>query len=121
MGTTFRLPEGWKITDFVVTDPRSFHAESNGTIGIVTPLATNKATSAIFTENDRLFVFSLYSEPSETSDQLVIVQANNLQFFSSKVKAEAQELAKERLEAAQTHYDASTDQKLRQLKLALHF
>ena len=119
VGTTFRLPEGWKITDFVVTDPRSFHAESNGTIGIVTPLATNKATSAIFTENDRLFVFSLSSEPSETSDPLVIVQANNLQFFSSKVKAEAQKLAKERLEAAQTHCDASTDQNLRQLKQQL--
>ena len=122
VGTTFRLPEGWKITDFVVTDPRSFNAESNGTIGIVTPLIANKTTSvSIFTENDRLFVFSLSSEPSETSDPLVIVQANNLQFFSSKVKAEAQKLAKERLEAAQTHCDASTDQKLRQLKQQLLF
>ena len=37
VGTTFHLPDGWKITDFVVTDPRSFHAESNGNIGIVTP------------------------------------------------------------------------------------
>jgi hypothetical protein len=36
MGTTFRLPEGWKITYFVVTDLRSFHAELNGTIVIVT-------------------------------------------------------------------------------------
>jgi len=122
VGSTFRLPDGWKITDFVVTDPRSFHAESNGTIGIVTPLAPNKATSvSIFTENDRLFVFSLSSEPSDKSDQLVIIQVNNLQFFSSKVKAEAQKLAKERLEVAQTHCDASTEQKLRQLKQQLLF
>ena len=45
VGTTFRLPEGWKIADFVVTDPKAFHAESNGTIGIVTPLASDKDTS----------------------------------------------------------------------------
>ena len=51
----------------------------------------------------------------------MIVQANNLQFFSSKVKAEAQKLAKERLEAAPTHCDASTDQELRQLKQQLLF
>src|SRR5262245_42502152 len=57
VGTTFRLPEGWKITDFVVTDPKGFHGESNGTIGIVTPLAVNKSTSvSIFTDKDKLFV-----------------------------------------------------------------
>ena len=79
VGTTFRLPAGWKITDFVVTDPRSFHAESNGTIGIVTPLFPKKSTSvSIFTENDRLFVFNVSSEPSGTVDQLVIVEANTL-------------------------------------------
>ena len=65
VGTTFRLPEGWKITDFVVTDPKSFHGESNGTIGIVTPLSTNKTTSvSIYTENDRLFVFWIKTDDS---------------------------------------------------------
>ena len=64
VGTTFRLPEGLKITDFVVTDPKLFHAESNGTIGIVTPLAPDKNTSvSIYTDNDKLFVFYLTSEP----------------------------------------------------------
>ena len=93
VGATFRLPEGWKITDFVVTDPKSFHGESNGTIGIITPLAPNKTTSvSIYTENDRLFVFNVSSEPSETLDQLVIVQCNTLQFFNQKVSAEAQKL-----------------------------
>jgi type IV secretory pathway VirB9-like protein len=70
VGTTFRLPPGWKITDFVVTDPRSFHAESNGTIGIVTPLFSKKSTSvSIFTENDRLFVFNVSS--NKQIDQLL--------------------------------------------------
>ncbi len=64
VGTTFRLPEGLKINDFVVTDPKGFHAESNGTIGIVTPLVPNKSTSvSIFTDNEKLFVFHLSSEP----------------------------------------------------------
>ena len=54
VGTTFRLPEGWKISDFVVTDTESFHAESNGTIGIVTALQANKSTSvSIFTDTDK--------------------------------------------------------------------
>src|SRR5207247_7165755 len=69
VGTTFRLPEAWKITDFVVTDPKSFHGESNGIIGIVTPLAPNQATSvSIYTENDRLFVCNVSSDPAETLD-----------------------------------------------------
>jgi type IV secretory pathway VirB9-like protein len=53
VGTTFRLPEGWKITDFVVTDPKSFHGESNGIIGIVTPLSPNKTTSVSILHGER--------------------------------------------------------------------
>jgi type IV secretory pathway VirB9-like protein len=122
VGTTFRLPEGWKITDFVVTDPKSFHGESNGTIGIVTPLSANKTTSvSIYTENDRLFVFNVSSEPSESLDQLVIVQCNTLQFFNQKVRAEAQKLAKDRMEAAEVQFNASLDQARKQLKDQLLF
>jgi type IV secretory pathway VirB9-like protein len=122
VGTTFRLPPGWKITDFVVTDPRSFHAESNGTIGIVTPLFPKKSTSvSIFTENDRLFVFNVSSEPSGAVDQLVIVEANTLQLFSDKVKAEAQKMVKEHLDVAHTQCEATTEQKLKQLKEQLLF
>lgn len=78
VGTTFRLPEGWKVADFVVTDPKSFHAESNGTIGIVTPLVPDKTTSvSIFTENEKLFVFSVSSQPSDYADQLVLIVSRN--------------------------------------------
>jgi type IV secretory pathway VirB9-like protein len=122
VGTTFRLPEGWKVADFVVTDPKSFHAESNGTIGIVTPLAPNKATSvSIFTENERLFVFSVSSEPSDYADQLVLIQSSNLQFFNQKVRSEAQRLARERVEAAETQCQANQEQKAKEIRQKLLF
>jgi type IV secretory pathway VirB9-like protein len=124
VGTTFRLPEGWKISDFVVTDPKSFHAESNGTIGIVTPLLPNKSTSvSLYTDNDRLFVFHVTSEPDPGGfvDQLVIVQCDNLQFFSQKVRTEAQKVARSQLEAAETRCSASLEQKSKQIKDQLLF
>ena len=122
VGATFRLPEGWKITDFVVTDPKSFHGESNGTIGIITPLAPNKTTSvSIYTENDRLFVFNVSSDPSETLDQLVIVQCNTLQFFNQKVSAEAQRLVRDRMQAIDTEQQASLERKATDVKQKLLF
>lgn len=124
VGTTFRLPEGWKITDFVVTNPKDFHGESNGTIGIVTPLVPNKNTSvSIYTDNDRLFVFQLSSEPDTAGyvDQLVVVQCTNLQFFNEKVRSEAQKLAKEQVDAAESRCAASLEQKTRELREQLLF
>lgn len=124
VGTTFRLPEGWKINDFVVADPKAFHAESNGTIGIVTPLLPNKSTSvSIYTDNDKLFVFLLTSEPDPAGvvDQLVIVECNDLQLFKQKLRSEAQRLAKDQLDAAEAHCSASQEQKARQLKEQLLF
>jgi type IV secretory pathway VirB9-like protein len=124
VGTTFRLPDGWKISEFVVTDSKSFHAESNGTIGIVTPLLPSKSTSvSIYTDNDKLFVFHVTSEPDAAGfvDQLVIVQCDNLQFFSQKVRTEAQKVARSQLEAAETRCSASLDQKSKQIKDQLLF
>ncbi len=124
VGTTFRLPEGWKITDFVVTDPKDFHGESNGTIGIVTPLAANKNTSvSIYTDNDRLFVFQVSSEPEAGGfvDQLVLVQCSTLQFFDQKVRAEAQKIAKDQVDAAEARCNASVEQKTREIREQLLF
>ena len=124
IGTTFRLPEGLMITDFVVTDPKGFHAESNGTIGIVTPLAPDKNTSvSIYTDNDRLFVFHLSSAPDASGflDQLVVVQCSNLQLFNQKVRTEARKLAKDQLEAAETRCNASMEEKARQVREQLLF
>ncbi|HYK89330.1 MAG TPA: TrbG/VirB9 family P-type conjugative transfer protein [Acidobacteriota bacterium] len=124
VGTTFRLPEGLKITDFVVADPKDFHGESNGTIGIVTPLVPNKSTSvSIYTENDKLFVFNLSSDPDPAGyvDQLVVVECTNLQFFNQKVQAEAQKVAKDQLEAAEASCNTSLEEKARQTKEHLLF
>ena len=124
VGTTFRLPEGWKISDFVVTDSKSFHAESNGIIGIVTPLLPNKSTSvSIFTDNDKLFVFHVSSEPDPGGyvDQLVIVQSSNPQFFTQKVRSEVQRIAKDQVEAAETRCSASLEQKAQQIKNQMLF
>jgi type IV secretory pathway VirB9-like protein len=124
VGTTFRLPEGWKITDFVVADPKSFHGESNGTIGIITPLVPNKSTSvSIYTDNDKLFVFNLSTEPDPSGyvDQLVIVQSSNTQLFNQRVRSEVQRVAKDQLEAAEARCNASLDQKSEQLREQLLF
>lgn len=122
VGTTFRLPEGWKIADFVVTDPKSFHAESNGTIGIVTPLVPNKTTSvSIFTENEKLFVFSVSSEPSGYADQLVLVESSNLQFFNQRVRTEAQKLARDGIEVAEAQCQARQEEKAKELRQKLLF
>ena len=124
VGTTFRLPEGWKISDFVVADPKAFHAESNGTIGIVTPLAANKSTSvSIYTENDKLFVFNLSSEPDPGGivDQLVIIECTNLQFFNQKVQTEARKLTKNELEAAEARCSTLVEEKAREVREQLLF
>jgi type IV secretory pathway VirB9-like protein len=124
VGTTFRLPEGWKINDFVVADPKGFHAESNGVIGIITPLVPNKSTSvSIYTDNDKLFVFHLSSDPDPAGyvDQLVIVQCNDLQFFKQKVRSEAQKIAKDQLDAAEIRFNSSLEQKTRQIREQLLF
>jgi type IV secretory pathway VirB9-like protein len=124
VGTTFRLPEGMKISDFVVTDSKSFHAESNGTIGIVTPLLPNKNTAvSIYTDNDKLFVFQISSEPDPAGyvDQLVIVRSSNLQFFAQKVRSEAQRITKDQVEAAEARCSASLEQKAQQVRNQMLF
>ena len=124
VGTTFRLPDGLKINDFVVADPKSFHAESNGTIGIITPLTANKTTSvSIYTDNDKLFVFHISSEPDPAGfvDQLVIIECSDLQFFKQKVRNEAQKLVRDQIEAAETRCSTSLEQKARQIKEQMLF
>ena len=122
IGTTFRLPEGVKITDFVIADPKNFHAESNGTIGIVTPLVINRSTSvSIYTDNDRLFVFNLSSSPSATVDQLVVVQSANTQLFNQRVRNDAKKIALEQIAAAEARCDADIEQKTAQTRRQLLF
>jgi type IV secretory pathway VirB9-like protein len=122
IGTTFRLPEGVNIADFVVTDPRNFHAESNGTIGIVTPLSAGKSTSvSIYTDNDRLYVFNLSSEPQADIDQLVVIQAASGQLFKQRVRDDARKIAEERIADAEARHDADLERESDQVRRRMIF
>ena len=122
IGTTFRLPDGVKITDFVVTDSRNFHAESNGTIGIVTPIALNKSTSvSIYTDNDRLFVFHLASKESAVVDQLVVVQSSDMQLFNQRVRADARQIAQEQRVQLEQRFEADLEQQVAQTRRQMLF
>ena len=122
IGTTFRLPDGVKITDFVVTDSRNFHAESNGTIGIVTPITLDKSTSvSIYTDNDKLYVFFLTSKEASVLDQLVVVQSSDMQLFNQRVRANAQMIAEERNAELSARFEANLEQQTAQLKRHMLF
>jgi type IV secretory pathway VirB9-like protein len=122
IGTTFRLPDAVKITDFVVTDSRNFHAESNGTIGIVTPITLDKSTSvSIYTDNDKLYVFFLTSKEASVLDQLVVVQSSDMQLFNQRVRADAQMIAEEQNAELSARFEANLEQQTAQLKRHMLF
>jgi len=122
IGTTFRLPDGVRITDFVVTDSRNFHAESNGIIGIVTPITLNRSTSvSIYTDNDRLYVFHLTSKESAVVDQLVVVQSNDMQLFNQRVRADARQIADEQRVQLEQRFEADLEQQIAQTRRQMLF
>ena len=122
IGTTFRLPDGIKITDFVVTDTRNFHAESNGIIGIVTPITLDKSTSVnIYADNDKLYVFNLASRDSYFVDQLVVVQSSNMQLFNQRIRGEAQVIADEQRARLAARYEADLERQNAQLRKHMLF
>ena len=123
IGTTFRLPDGVRIRDFVVTDPTNFHAESNGVIGIVTPLANSKSTSInIYADNDKLYVFYLSSmaEPSYV-DQLAVVKSTEYQLFQTRVRSEAQTIAEGQRTEMAARYEADLEKESTRLRKQLLF
>ena len=122
IGTTFRLPDGVRITDFVVTDTRNFHAESNGLIGIVTPVAMDRSTSVnIFADNDRLYVFNLSSQYSSVVDQLVVIQSSDQQLFRNRVREDAQRMAQEQSTALSARFEADLEKETAQIRRQLLF
>ena len=91
VGTTFRLPDGWEISDFVVTDTKYFHGESNGVIATVKALENGHETSVIlYTGNDRLFVFHLTSDKSGPVDSLVVIEAGEERLYSKRATPKTQ-------------------------------
>ena len=123
IGTTFRLPDGMKIKDFVITNPTNFHAESNGAIAIVTPRRNNVSTSVnIVSDNDKLFVFYLTSagEPEQV-DQLTIVQSTDYQLFQDHVRSTAQSLLQEQRTVDAMRFDAELERQIAQTRKQLIF
>jgi len=123
IGTTFRLPDGVRIRDFVVTDPINFYAESNGVIGIVTPLADSKSTSInIYADNDKLYVFFLSSvaEPNYV-DQLAVVKSTEYQLFQNRVRSEAQTIAREQQTEMAARFEADLEKESARLRKQLLF
>jgi len=122
IGTTFKLPDGVKITDFVVTDTRNFHAESNGVIGIVTPIALDRSTSVnIFADNEKLYVFHLSSRQSDVVDQLVVVQSADQTLFKQRVRSEAQAIMQDQSAAMAARYEADLEKETVQIRKQLLF
>ena len=122
IGTTFRLPDGVRINDFVVTDTRNFHAESNGVIGIVTPITLDRSTSVnIFADNDRLYVFNLSSRNASIVDQLVVIESSDQQLFRNRVREDAQRMAQDQSAALAARFEADLEKETAQLKRHLLF
>ena len=123
IGTTFRLPDGVGIRDFVVTDPVNFHAESNGVIGVVTPRIADRNTSiTIFGDNDKLYVFHLRAvgNPSHV-DQLAVIKSTDFQLFQNRVRNEAQAIAQDQRAEMAARFEADLEQQTAQVRRQLLF
>lgn len=123
IGTTFRLPDGVRIRDFVVTDPVNFHAESNGVIGVVTPRTSEKNTSInIFGDNERLYVFHLTSANTPPYvDQLAVVKSTEYQLFQNRVRSEAQAIAQDQRAEMAARFEADLQRETAQIRRQLLF
>jgi type IV secretory pathway VirB9-like protein len=122
LGTTFKLPDGVKIDDFVVTDGTNFYSESNGVIGIVTPRVFGKSTSVIiYTDTDQLFVFNLSSEESDVVDQLVVVDINDQRLFRTRVRSEAAAIAQDQSARQAAQYEANLERESNAIRRQLLF
>ena len=123
IGTTFQLPEGMEISDFVVTNPTNFHSESNGYIGIVTPRRTDVSTSVnIISNNNKLFVFYLESlDNLDELDQLAIVKATEYKLFQNNVRNAATLLIQEQRQQDEIRYEVELDKRLTQAKRQMLF
>jgi len=123
IGTTFRLPDGVRIRDFVVTDPTNFHAEHNGVIGVVTPRTVEKSTSInIYADNDRLYIFHLSAVKNPFYvDQLAVVKSTEYQLFQNRVRSEAQTIAQEQRAEMAARFEADLERETAQIRRQLLF
>jgi len=111
VGTTFRLPDGWEIQDFVVTDARAFFGQSNGVIGTVKPLEADRDTAVVITTpTGRLFTFHLASRNVDTVDVLVVIDVHDEEFFTQTVARRADALVREQMDTFRREQAAAAAQ-----------
>ena len=122
VGTTFRLPEGWEIQDFVVTNNKSFFGQSNGTVGVVKPLEPNADTSVILsTSNNQCFVFHLTSKPAEEVAALVVVDIHDQNFFNTRVGREVADQVRQKTDALEKEHQAQMEKETAEARQKLLF
>jgi type IV secretory pathway VirB9-like protein len=116
------LPDGVKINDFVITDSRNFHSDSNGVIGIVTPIALDRSTSVnIYADNDKLYVFNLTSQNAGVVDQLVVIRSSDQQLFKQRVREDAQKIAQNQRAEMAVRYETDLEKETAQIRKQLLF
>ncbi len=122
VGTTFRLPEGWEIQDFVVTNNKSFFGQSNGTVGVVKPLEPNADTSVILsTANGQCFVFHLTSKPADEVAALVVVDIHDQNFFNIRVGREVADQVRQKADAMEKEHLAQLEKETAEARKKLLF
>ena len=122
VGTTFRLPDGWEIQDFVVTDMKSWFGQSNGTVGIVKPLEPDKDTAVVlYTTRGQCFVFHLSSRPAEEVAALVVVDVHDPSFFQSRVDQEAASLLQHKSAVLEKDYQGRLEKETGEARRKLLF
>ncbi|HOB54198.1 MAG TPA: TrbG/VirB9 family P-type conjugative transfer protein [Acidobacteriota bacterium] len=122
VGTTFRLPDGWEIQDFVVTDSKNWFGQSNGTVGIVKPLEPDQDTAVVIsTPHGQCFVFHLSSRPAEDVAALVVVDVHDANFFQSRVSREAAQLIQQKSTALEKEYQGRLEKETGEARKKLLF
>lgn len=116
IGTTFKLPEGARIQDFVVSDSKLFFGQSNGAIAVVKALAENKETTAVVhTDSGATYVFLVSSAPAAAADTLVVIEAHDKNLFRQTVAGEV----RRQTENLERNHQAELEKQLEAQRLQL--
>jgi len=122
VGTTFLLPDGWAILDFVVTNNKSFFGQSNGTVGVVKPLEADADTSVIIaTDGGHCFVFHLTSRPAAEAAALVVVDIHDQEFFRHRLQQAVTAQVREKNDELERQFAARLEQETTAARRSLLF
>jgi len=116
IGTTFKLPEGWKIQDFVVSDSKLFFGQSNGTIAVLKALEPDRETTAVIhADNGQTFVFLISSRPAEQADVQVVIDVHDRNLVHQTVAVEVRQRAVDLERSHRTELETALAEQQRRL------